>query len=94
MGNGSAMAFCDSENIIYQVEDEGEKDCEVPGKLAIFLQQEERNHSAPRGTYGNNQPRYRRRQKKGQGGCQSGTRCQGASDLVITRLCLSIFLVV
>ena len=36
------MAFCDSENIIYQAEDEGEEDCEVPGELARMLQQEER----------------------------------------------------
>ena len=42
MGNGSAMAFCDSENLIYQAEDEGEEDCEVPGELARLLQQEER----------------------------------------------------
>ena len=39
MGNGSAMAFCDSENLIYQVEGEGEEYCEVPGELAILLQQ-------------------------------------------------------
>ena len=31
MDNGSAMAFCASENLIYQAEDEGEEDCEVPG---------------------------------------------------------------
>ena len=42
MGNGSAMAFCDSENLIYQAEDEGEEDCEVPGELSRLLQQEER----------------------------------------------------
>ena len=42
MGNGSAMSFCDSENLIYQAEDEGEEDCEVPEKLARLLQQEER----------------------------------------------------
>ena len=42
MGNDSAMAFCDSETIIYQAKDEGEEDCEVPGELARLLQQEER----------------------------------------------------
>ena len=42
MGNGSAMAFCDSENLIYQAEDEGEEDGEVPGELSRLLQQEER----------------------------------------------------
>ena len=42
MGNSSAMAFCDSENIIYQAEDGGEEDCEVPGVLARLLEQEER----------------------------------------------------
>ena len=42
MGNGSTMGFCDSENLIYQAEDEGEEDCEVPGELARLLQQEER----------------------------------------------------
>ena len=42
MGNDTAIAFCESENLIYQAEDEGEKDCEVPGELARLLQQEER----------------------------------------------------
>ena len=42
MGNDSAMAYCDFENPIYQAEDEGEEDCEVPGELARLLQQEER----------------------------------------------------
>ena len=42
MGNDTAMAFCDSENLIYQAEDQGEEDCEVPGELARLLQQEER----------------------------------------------------
>ena len=36
------MAFHDSENLIYQAEDEGEEDCEVLGELARLLQQEER----------------------------------------------------
>ena len=36
------MAFCDSENLIYQAEDEGEKDCEVQGELSRLLRQEER----------------------------------------------------
>ena len=39
MGNNTAMAFSDSEDLIYQAEDE---DCEVPGELARLLQQEER----------------------------------------------------
>ena len=42
MGNDTAMAFHDSEDLIYQAEDEGEEDCEVPGELARLLQQEER----------------------------------------------------
>ena len=42
MGNDSSMAFCDSENLIYQAEDEGEEDCEVPWELSRLLQQEER----------------------------------------------------
>ena len=37
-----SMAFCDSENLIYQAEDEGEEDCEVLGELVRLLQQEER----------------------------------------------------
>ena len=42
MGNDSAMAYYDFENPIYQVEDEGEEDCEVPGEQARLLQQEEK----------------------------------------------------
>ena len=42
MGKDTAMDFCDSENLIYQAEDEGEEDCEVPGELARLLQQEDR----------------------------------------------------
>ena len=42
MDNGYAMAFCDFKNIIYQAEEEGEEDCEVPEELARLLQQEER----------------------------------------------------
>ena len=42
MGNDTAMAFSDSEDLIYQAEYEGEEDCEVPGELARLLQQEER----------------------------------------------------
>ena len=38
---GSAIAHYDFENLIYQDEDEGEEDCEVPGELARLLQQEE-----------------------------------------------------
>ena len=37
MGNGSAMAYCDFENPIYQADDESEEDCEVPGELARLL---------------------------------------------------------
>ena len=37
----SAIAFSDSEDLIYQAEYEGEEDCEVPGELARLLQQEE-----------------------------------------------------
>ena len=42
MGNDTAMAFCDSQNLSYQAEDESEEDCEVPGELTRLLQQEER----------------------------------------------------
>ena len=42
MGNDTVIAFSDSEDMIYQVEYEGEEDCEVPGELARLLQQEER----------------------------------------------------
>ena len=42
MGNDTAIAFSDSEDLIYQAEYEGEEDCEVPGELARLLQQEER----------------------------------------------------
>ena len=38
MGNGSAISLCDSENLIYQADDEGEEDCEVPGELTILLE--------------------------------------------------------
>ena len=37
MGNASAMAYCDFENLIYQAEDEGEEDCEMPWELARLL---------------------------------------------------------
>ena len=40
--NGSTISSYDFENPINQAEDEGEEDCEVPGKLARLLQQEER----------------------------------------------------
>ena len=40
--NDSATASYDFENPINQAEDEGEDDCEVPGKLARLLLQEER----------------------------------------------------
>ena len=42
MGNDTALAFSDSEDLIHQAKYEGEKDCEVPGELARLLQQEER----------------------------------------------------
>ena len=53
MGNNTTMAFCDFENLIYQAEDEGEEDSEVPGELSILLQQEERTiqpHEEPMDT--------------------------------------------
>ena len=53
MGNDTVMAFCDSEDLIYQAEDEGEEDCEVPGELARLLHQEERHiqpHEEPMDT--------------------------------------------
>ena len=43
MGNRSAIAFNDSEDLINQAGYEGEKDCEVPRELARLLQQEERD---------------------------------------------------
>ena len=42
MGNNSAMAFCNSKNLIYQAEDEGEEDYGVPGELARLVQRVER----------------------------------------------------
>ena len=42
MGNNSAMAFSDSEDLVYHAEYEGDEDCEVPRELARLLQQEER----------------------------------------------------
>ena len=40
--NDSAIAIYDFEHPIYQVEDEGEEDCEIPGELARLLMQEEK----------------------------------------------------
>ena len=42
MGNDTAIAFSDSEDLIYQSKYKGEEDCELPGELARLLQQEER----------------------------------------------------
>ena len=42
MGNNSAMAFNDSEDLVNHAKYEGNEDCEVPGELARLLQQEER----------------------------------------------------
>ena len=42
MGNSSAMAFSDFEDLVNHAEYEGDEDCEVPGELARLLQQEER----------------------------------------------------
>ena len=42
MGNSSTMANCDFKNMIYQADDKGEEDFEVPGELARLLQQEDR----------------------------------------------------
>src|ERR1043165_6043823 len=39
--NSYAIAKYDFDNSIYQAEDEGEEDYEVPGELVILLQQEE-----------------------------------------------------
>ena len=53
MGNNSAMALCESEKLVYQVEDEVEEYCEVPGELARLLLQEERTiqpHEEPMDT--------------------------------------------
>ena len=40
--NDSTIAAYDFENPIYQAEDEGEEDCEIPGELARLLVQEEK----------------------------------------------------
>ena len=40
--NDYAIATYDFENTIYQVEDKGEKDCEVSGELFRLLEKEER----------------------------------------------------
>ena len=40
--NSFAIAKYDFYNPIYQAEDEGEEDCEVPGELARLLKQVER----------------------------------------------------
>ena len=84
MGNDTAMAFCESENLIYQDEDEGEEDCEVPGELTRLLQQEEitiQPHEEPVDTINLGTEEEK---KIGQGGCQSGTQYQGVSDSVVT----------
>ena len=41
--NNSAIVVYDFENPIYQAEDEGEEDCEIPGEIARHLIQEEKN---------------------------------------------------
>ena len=38
----SVIASHDFENPIYQAEDEGEEDCEIPGELARLVVQEEK----------------------------------------------------
>ena len=40
--NNSAITVYDFENPIYQAEDEGEEDCEIPGELTRLLIQEEK----------------------------------------------------
>ena len=42
MGDYSVLAFDNSEDLVNHAEYEVDKDCEVPGELAILLQQEER----------------------------------------------------
>ena len=42
MGDYSALAFSDSEDLFNHAEYKGDEDCEVPGELARLLQQEER----------------------------------------------------
>ena len=42
MGDYSALAFGNSEDLVNHVEHEVDEDCEVPGELARLLQQEER----------------------------------------------------
>ena len=40
--NNSTITTYDFENMIYQAEDEGDEDCEIPGKLFRLLVQEEK----------------------------------------------------
>ena len=40
--NNYAISLYDFENPIYQAEDEGEEDCEIPGELTRLLIQEEK----------------------------------------------------
>ena len=40
--NDSAIATYDFENLIYQTEDEGEEEFEIPGELSRLLVQEKR----------------------------------------------------
>ena len=50
MDNNSSISAYDFENLIYQVEDEVEEDCEIPGELARLLIQEEKaiqSHEEP-----------------------------------------------
>ena len=42
MGDYSALAFGNSEDLVNHAEYEVDEDCEVPGELARLLQQEER----------------------------------------------------
>ena len=42
MGDYSALAFGDSEDLVNHAEYESDEDCEVPRQLARLLQQEER----------------------------------------------------
>ena len=66
--NGSAIANYEFENPIYQAEDEGEEDCEVPRELARLLQQEERTinpHEEPVETVNLGTEEYKKEVKAG-----------------------------
>ena len=78
------MANYDFENPIYQANDEGEEDYEVPGELARLLQQEDRDiqpHEEPLDTINLGTEEDKKEIKSG---FQSRAECQGAPNSAIT----------